>query len=73
MTQYYGLTEISLKIFNKWGIKIYEETTSESELNGWNGTINGKEITNENYYYQINAISYTGEIIIRNGAFTLIK
>jgi len=71
--QYYGLTEISLKIFNKWGNKIYEEITSENELNGWDGTINGKEIINDNYYYQINAISYTGEIINRNGAFTLIK
>ena len=54
-----------LTILNRWGKKVFE--TEESTLK-WDGTINGKAVTDGIYYYFLE-----GESLKRFGSVSLIK
>ncbi len=43
---------VSVKIYNRWGVKVYEDN---NYLNNWNGTFNGKPLSDGTYYYIIKA------------------
>ena len=70
---YYGITSIRLTVYDTWGTLIYYEDSTENEMIGWDGTINGKKAENGNFFYQVSATTYTGNLIEKNGAFTLIR
>ena len=70
---YYGITSIRLTVYDTWGTLIYYEDSTENEMIGWDGTINGKKAENGNFFYQVSATTYTGNLIDKNGAFTLIR
>ena len=40
---------------------------------GWNGQINSVPAENGNYYYKVIGTTFYGELIEKNGPFTLIK
>jgi len=70
---YYGITNIRLTVYDTWGTLIYYEDSTENQMIGWDGTINGKKAENGNFFYQVSATTYTGNLIDKNGAFTLIR
>ena len=70
---YYGITSIRLTVYDTWGTLIYYEDSTQNEMIGWDGTINGKKAENGNFFYQVSATTYTGNLIEKNGAFTLIR
>ena len=70
---YYGITSIRLTVYDTWGTLIYYEDSTENQMIGWDGTINGKKAENGNFFYQVSATTYTGNLIEKNGAFTLIR
>ena len=70
---YYGITSIRLTVYDTWGTLFYYEDSTQNEMIGWDGTINGKKAENGNFFYQVSATTYTGNLIEKNGAFTLIR
>jgi large repetitive protein len=71
LPKYIGLTELEFNVYDTWGELIYSE--QGDVLSGWNGTINGVEAENGNYYYTLSGKTFYGTIITRNGPFVLIK
>ena len=70
---YYGLTEVNMKVFDTWGTLIYFEKADKNKLFGWNGTINGKLAENGNYIYQVEGEAFNGDLVYKNGPFTLLR
>lgn len=70
---YYGLTEVNMKVFDTWGTLIYYEKADKNKLNGWDGRINGKLAENGNYIYQVAGKAFNGELVYKNGPFTLLR
>tara|TARA_B110000211_G_C13890346_1_gene469286 strand:- start:157 stop:828 length:672 start_codon:yes stop_codon:yes gene_type:complete len=70
---YYGFTEIVLKVFDTWGTLIYFEKAEKGKMNGWNGTINTRPAENGNYIYQVSGKTFNGELVYKNGPFTLLR
>ena len=70
---YYGLTEVNMKVFDTWGTLIYFEKADKNKLIGWNGTINGKLAENGNYIYQVEGKAFNGDLVYKNGPFTLLR
>ena len=66
-----GLQSIELNVYDTWGELIYSE--KGTTIKGWNGKIKNVHAENGNYYYKVIAKTFYGEIINRNGPFTLIK
>jgi gliding motility-associated-like protein len=60
----------SFVIFNRWGQKMFE-TNNIAE--GWDGTYNGEPQPIGVYIYTIEAESFTGRKINRQGNVTLIR
>ena len=55
-----------------WGGLIYFET-SDDDLYGWDGTIDGKPAENGNYIIVVRATTFQGKLIEFNGPITLLK
>ena len=70
---YYGLTEVNMKVFDTWGTLIYYEKVDKNKLIGWDGTINGKLAENGNYICQVAGKAFNGDLIYKNGPFTLLR
>ena len=69
---YKCMSNIEISIYDTWGSLLYVET-SDGELTGWDGTINGKEAENGNYIIVVRAITLFGESIELNGPVALIR
>ena len=66
--QGYGIKELAMKIFNRWG----EELFVANDLNtGWDGTYNGQPVEQGVYVYLITTISVEGEYKKHVGHVTL--
>jgi gliding motility-associated-like protein len=61
---------ISLKIFNRWGEKVFETTNS---LAGWDGTYKGVVQSPGVYTYEANVTYLDNSQETKNGTITLIK
>ncbi len=70
-------TIIDMKIYNRWGQKLYEEKGSAKTFNGWNGTYKGSMQPIETYVYviEVDCIKTDGSPghTKLEGTFTLIK
>lgn len=53
-----GLSQYSIKIYNRWGNLVFESTQLNDQ---WNGDINGSAASEGTYYYVIEATKYNGE------------
>lgn len=64
------LTEVDLKVYNRWGQKVHEG----SGLNhGWDGMIDGKTAAVDVYAYVFRYIKPNGEEVLESGDVTLIR
>ena len=68
---YRGIPTMEFYIFNTWGELIYEAKSMEDQ--GWDGTLNGKNVPNGNYVYKGRFVSRSGEVINKAGVFVLIR
>ncbi|WP_439488624.1 PKD domain-containing protein [Algoriphagus sp.] len=69
--EYKGIASISFLVFNTWGELIYETDSLESM--GWDGTWNGENAPEGNYVFKGIFITASGDKIIRDGVFVLIR
>lgn len=60
----------SFSVYNRWGVKVFE--TNDINV-GWDGTFNGKDQPSGVYVYTIEAYSYKGNKLVKNGNVTLIR
>ena len=64
----YGLEEITLVIYDRNHIKVYETSDiNEAQNIGWDGTANGKELPQDTYYYNISGKVNKHSITDQNG------
>lgn len=63
-------TQGTLKIFNRYGKKIFE---TENLLQGWSGTCNGKPCSEGTYFWVLNFQTSTYGELKRDGFVTLLK
>lgn len=61
---------LNFTIYNRWGEVVFETT----DLNvGWDGVYKEKLQTDETYAYTVNAETFSGAILTKNGYITLLK
>ena len=60
----------SVKLYNRWGEKLADYNTTESN---WDGTINGRPAPEGVYVYQINYIGCDNELYRKSGSFHLLR
>lgn len=65
-----GITQLSFKIYNRWGELVYEGT---NQYEGWNGIYKGVLQEMEVYTYVVNAVLLDGSKPILKGNITLLK
>lgn len=65
----YGLSEINLTIFNRWGSVIFK---SNGDNIGWDGTSKGKPCEQGVYIYQAEIKTMAGNTVKRTGHVTLL-
>ncbi len=65
----YGLAEIKLFIFDRWGVQIFK---SQGEVIGWDGKNKGKLCEQDVYVYQADIKTISGKKIKRIGHVTLL-
>ncbi|HHH54906.1 MAG TPA: gliding motility-associated C-terminal domain-containing protein, partial [Bacteroidetes bacterium] len=64
------ITSIKMKVFNQWGIKVFE--TENPDIN-WDGTIsNGKKLEQGTYYYICEPYSYGESLPLLKGFIEII-
>ena len=63
---------VQMSIYDTFGSLIYSES-SDGDIYGWDGTIEGKPAENGNYILVVKAESWNGKVIDINGPITLIK
>ncbi len=64
----FGLEKYTLKIFDRWGEKIYQ-----GKDEGWNGRSEGEKMPPGTYLYQLRLRNVQENVIIRKGQFKLIR
>lgn len=65
-----GIDQASLKIYNRWGQKLFE---TSNILTGWDGKYYGQECTEGTYFWIIQYATITNESKTLTGFLTLIK
>ncbi len=66
-----GVKEISLSIFNRWGLKLYEFTGTSA---AWDGNVgSGAKATDGTYFFFVKATGFDDTIIQKNGTVNLFK
>ena len=65
----YGLSEIRLTIFDRWGTQIF--TSNDTHI-GWDGSNKGKQCEQGVYIYQAEIKTMAGDIVKRTGHVTLL-
>ncbi len=66
----YNIVEFNCVIFDRWGLQMY---SSSDITKGWDGKSNGKDVTDGNYFYLINAKDIDGIEIKKQGPLLLIR
>lgn len=64
----------SFKVYNKWGAVVYEnESFSDMNTLGWDGTNNGNQVNSGTYTYTITGAYLNGEVISVSGSVSYFK
>lgn len=70
VTGFFNIKDFNCTIFDRWGLSMY----SWSDITkGWDGKTNGKDASDGNYFYLINAKDIDGIEIKKQGTFLLIR
>jgi gliding motility-associated-like protein len=68
-----NLTDISANIFDRWGNKVYESTSSTGNI-AWDGTgMSGKELPAGTYFYVIKATGKDGMAYEKKGNVSIYR
>lgn len=65
-----GIKSISLKIFNRWGEKIFEST---NQFTGWDGTYKGVIQNPDVYVYQVKITYLDDKVSNKTGSITILR
>jgi gliding motility-associated-like protein len=65
-----GIEVMNLRIFNRWGEKVFESNGLEY---GWDGTFKGKPQEMDAYAYVLTATFIDGSSAIKKGNITLLR
>lgn len=71
-----GATNIDIVIFNRWGSKVYSNSSQENKItghSGWDGNVNGKLAPYDTYVYQMKVTYWDESITDFTGTVTLMK
>ena len=61
---------IDMKIYNRWGQKVYDNDSNDQ---GWNGQLNSSNMPTDVYVYQVIIEQPNGQRIMKEGDVTLIR
>lgn len=64
------ITEMELIIYNRWGQEVF---ATKDQAIGWNGRLNGEELSPDVYAYWLKARCQDGEEIIKRGNVSLLR
>lgn len=67
-----GYTLTGIKIWSRWGEKIYDNQTS-GQTEGWDGRVNGSPAPVDVYFYHIVAEDRDGKVVLRSGEVSLVR
>jgi gliding motility-associated-like protein len=68
-----NLTDISANIFDRWGNKVYESTSSTGNI-AWDGTgMSGKDLPAGTYFYVIKATGKDGMAYEKKGNVSIYR
>ncbi len=71
LPDFYGASRVKWTIFNRWGRKVYE---SNSTVEGWDGTVNGRDLPEGVYFMVAEAWgAFGGEPFVAKSTFHLMK
>ena len=65
-----GYTLHSFRIYNRWGVKVFETTNA---ADGWDGSFNGAAQPMAAYVYVLEAVSASGKSVTQQGSVTLLR
>ena len=66
----YFVKDFRMSIFSRWGEVIYH---SDSIAEGWDGNVKTGKAPGGYYLYKIEATNVSGETVVKNGSFLLIR
>ncbi|MBI3520965.1 MAG: gliding motility-associated C-terminal domain-containing protein, partial [Bacteroidetes bacterium] len=66
-----GVKEISLQIFNRWGLKLYEFAGPNASWDG--STTHGNKVPEGTYFFFVKATGFDGKEIQKNGTVNLFR
>jgi gliding motility-associated-like protein len=67
------LIEVELIVFNRWGQRVFQATTTAQAEQGWDGTFGGRELPPDVYGFYLRVICPDREILERRGNVTLLR
>lgn len=65
-----GIRSVDLKVFNRWGEKVYE---SNNQFDGWDGTYKGAIQNTNVFVYEVTATYLDGKKMDKKGTVTLVR
>jgi gliding motility-associated-like protein len=65
-----GIREFHLQIHDRWGELVFR---SDNPNAAWNGTLNGRELPNGVYVYDVYVIYQDGVVYKKKGSITLVR
>jgi gliding motility-associated-like protein len=65
-----GVKQTTFRIHDRWGQLVFETADIAA---GWNGTLNGKELSNDLYVYSVYIIYLDGDSYKQKGSVTLLR
>jgi gliding motility-associated-like protein len=66
-----GVQSLHVKIYDRWGLKLYEWTDPEK---GWDGnTTGGEPVPEGTYFYMIDFVDYYGNALHQAGHVQLMR
>jgi gliding motility-associated-like protein len=66
----YDVSAFALKIFDRWGEKVFE---SNNYNQGWDGRYRGTALPAGVYVYEVSVVSLIGNTASKKGSLTLIR
>ena len=66
-----GVKEISLSVFNRWGLKLYDFSGPKAAWDGITGT--GEKASDGTYFYFVKVIGFDGKEVQKNGTVNLFR
>ena len=66
----YGVDNFSMRIYNRWGEKVFETT---NPFEKWDGTLKGKSQPQESYVYVIQGNCFQGDEFYYTGSFLILN